>query len=327
MSERRQRDRGAVVYDFVHPDHRLGTEWPVLEQVHQRVVDALARRLRERFRVSLRGQPGAIRRFRFDEFAAGVDASSLVNEIGLGPEPGVVLFCIDGTLVPSLVDSWFGGTPVARGGRGAMDAAASDSLAEPTEPTEDTGRRAVVPVASLSSATERRAFGHVLDAVAAAVAEGWADITELGPRPGRATTSERLGRGGYGDVVVDCPLQLSFGEVTVDARLVYPVALLEPFAARLAEEDHRHPVRDPHFHESLGAGLMDCELEIRGVLAETRITIAQLLAMKAGDFIPLKDMQNVTFRTRHTPLFDARVGKTNGRVSASLSRWHLPRRS
>ena len=69
---------------------------------------------------------------------------------------------------------------------------------------------------------------------------------------------------------------------------------------------------------------MQCELDIRGVLSETRITLGKLLELKAGDFIPLRDVQTVSFKTQQMPLFDARVGNSNGRVSVSLSRWHLP---
>jgi len=69
---------------------------------------------------------------------------------------------------------------------------------------------------------------------------------------------------------------------------------------------------------------MNCEIDIRGVLSEMPITLRKLLELKSGDFIPLRDVQTVSFKTQSMPLFDARVGSTNGRVSASVSRWHLP---
>ena len=329
MSERQQQERSATVYDFVHPGHRLATEWPVLEQLHQRLVEGLARRLSERFRMRLEAYPEPTRRVRYEDFVADVPSGTLVNEITLAPEPGVLLFCLETAVVPALVDGWFGGTPIYRGEPPAVPGDAVVVEGEEGadgEGGEDELSESKPPPLVISSATERRALGHVLDAATAALGESWADIAELGPGVGRATTPERLARGGYGDIVVDCGLQLRIGQEIMSARLVYPVALLEPFAARLAKEDHTHPVEDDRFRRSLGEGLLECELEVRGVLAETRITLRDLMAMKPGDFIPLKDMQNVSFRTDNTPLFDARVGNTNGRVSASLSRWHLPRR-
>ena len=331
------------MYDFVHPGHRLATEWPVLGQLHQRLVEGFSRRLAERFRMRLEAYAEPTRRMRYEDFVADLPAGTVVNEIALAPEPGVLLFCLETAVVPALVDGWFGGTPIYRGeppalpeeeavviegeegeGDGVEDAGAkSDGEGEDDELS---ARDRSPPPLVIASATERRALGHVLDALTAALGESWADIAELGPSVGRATTPERLARGGYGDIVIDCGLQIRLGQEIMSARLVYPVALLEPFAAKLAREDHTHPVEDDRFRQSLGAGLMDCELEVRGVLAESRITLRDLMAMKPGDFIPLKDMQNVSFRTDNTPLFDARVGNTNGRVSASLSRWHLPRR-
>ena len=339
MSESQQRERSATVYDFVHPGHRLNTEWPVLGQLHQRLVEGFSRRLAERFRMRLEAYAEPTRRMRYEDFVADVPAGTVINEIALAAEPGVLLFCLEAATVPALVDGWFGGTPIYRGESPALakealegedaeasgdgEGASDDGEGESIEPSAE--ERSPPPLV-ISSATERRALGHVLDAVTAAIGESWADITELAPSVGRATTRERLARGGYGDVVIDCGLQIRLGQEIMSARLVYPVALLEPFAAKLAREDHTHPVEDDRFRQSLGAGLMDCEIEVRGVLAESRITLRDLMAMKPGDFIPLKDMQNVSFRTDNTPLFDARVGNTNGRVSASLSRWHLPKR-
>lgn len=295
-------EHGAKAYDFVHPDHRLAGDWPVLGSIHERFVDELAGRLGERFRIALDGEAGAIRRSRYADFCAELPGSTVVHELLLGSEPGAILLCLDAALVPALVDGWFGGTPGAR---------ALDANVEP----------------ALASATERRALGHVLDALGGALGESLASID--GPRPGtvRRTRTDQLARGGYGDVVVDCPFTLRPGDQPMACRVVYPLSVLEPFAERLTRENRSHPVHDAGFRDALGGGLLDCELEIRGVLAETRITLADLLALAPGDFIPLRDIENVSFRTRHTPLFDARVGKTNGRVSASLSRWHLPTRS
>ena len=291
--------RGAKAYDFVHPDHRLAGDWPVLGSIHQQFVDELARRLGERFRIPLEGRTDTVRRSRYVDFAADVPGGTVVHEILLGSAPGVALLCLDAGLVPALVDGWFGGTPRVREG---------DPDVEP----------------ALSSATERRALAHLLEAIGGALGESLAGID--GPKPGttRRTPTRHLARGGYGDVVVECPFTLAPGADALPCRLVYPLSVLEPHAERLARENHSHPVHESGFREALGGGLLDCELEIRGVLAETRVTLAELMALAPGDFIPLRDIENVSFLTRNTPLFDARVGKTNGRVSASLSRWHLP---
>ena len=239
MSERRQRERSATVYDFVHPGHRLATEWPVLGQLHQRLVEGFSRRLAERFRMRLEAYAEPTRRMRYEDFVADLPAGTVVNEIALAPEPGVLLFCLETAVVPALVDGWFGGTPIYRGeppalpeeeavviegeegeGDGVEDAGAkSDGEGEDDELS--TRDRSPPPLV-IASATERRALGHVLDALTAALGESWADIAELGPSVGRATTPERLARGGYGDVVIDCGLQIRLGQEIMSARLVYP---------------------------------------------------------------------------------------------------------
>ena len=66
---------------------------------------------------------------------------------------------------------------------------------------------------------------------------------------------------------------------------------------------------------------MNCEIDMHAVLAETKISLGEFLKLKSGDFIPLREIENVSFKSNSKPLFDAKVGKSNGQVSASFSRW------
>lgn len=357
----------AQVYDFVHPGHRLDADWPVLEMVHQRFVAVLSKRLSERFHLPLACDAAPTQRARYPEFVAALDGRDLVHEYSLGSLPGVALLSVDTAFVSALVDGWFGGTPgpqasppqadQPRTGQGVA-ADEQENAAGATPDDGDADRDAGSPGESaegvegdvvadanetaagvtlgeivshrppgMHSATERRALGYVLETVSATLAEAWSDIATFTPAVAQRTSVERLARGGYGDVMIACPFTLAPNGQRFEACLTFAAATLEPFGDALAREDHSHPVRDSGFREALGEELLGCELELQGVLAETRITLAELMAMKPGDFIPLRDVQNVSFQSQSMPLFDARVGKSNGRVSASLSRWHLPTRS
>lgn len=291
---------GPTAYDFAHPGHRLASDWPLLDLLHRQCASTFLARVGERFRLVARGAPMPSRRLRPDELAASLADDALLRELRLAPLPGVALLALDATLLPALVDAWFGGSGTS------LERAASAS-----------------PVLS---ATERRALAHLLDAFTVSLADAWRDLAALEPALGRETTPQRLAHGGWTDVAIDCGLALALGGDEHALRLLYPAAMLEPFAERLAREDRSEPVRDARFDEAMRQGLLECELEISGVLAETRVTLRELMRLKPGDFIPLRDVETVSFRTERLPLFDAAVGQSNGRVSASLSRWHLPER-
>ena len=99
----------ATIYDFIHPGHKLRTEWPVLELVNGRVGSAFAQKLSERLQVAIHGQAAASTRARYTDFVAGLASTMIVHEVSLGSLPGVAWFCIDASVVAAILDTYFGG--------------------------------------------------------------------------------------------------------------------------------------------------------------------------------------------------------------------------
>lgn len=289
--------REASAYDFVHPDHKLSPRWPILDLVHGTVATRFGQELASRLQFPVRAVSQPATHSRYNEFVESLKPTSLVHEIALHPLPGVLWLSIDASLVYALVDAYFGGT---------------GKLVEHDKPR-------------IMSGTERRVLTHILDAFSEALAAGWAQVIAATPTLVQFVATERLGRAARSQVVVSTELMLNWGNYETPVRLAYPYSMLEPVGAKLERDDHIQPAQDRAFSEAIGRELLGCELEVHGVLGETRMTLAQLLAMKPGDFIPLRDVQTVCFKSEDMPLFDARVGVSNGRVSASLSHWHLRR--
>jgi flagellar motor switch protein FliM len=286
----------ATIYDFVHPGHKLKTEWPVLELVNGRVGNAFAQHLSERLQVAIHAQAAASTRAKYTDFVSELAPTMIVHEISLGSLPGVAWFCIDASVVAAILDAYFGG----------------EGKLQPTE------------AARQLSPTEQRVMQHILDALLGGMRSGWSIVHELNPAVVQPIQVDRLAQASQGQVVVANAISLNFAQTEADCLLAYPYSTLEPISEHLQRDDRTEGKHDDHFSAAMRRGLMDCDLEIRGVLAESRITLGKLLELKPGDFIPLRDVQTVSFKTQHFPLFDARVGKSNGRVSASLSRWRLP---
>lgn len=289
--------REASTYDFVHPDHKLSPRWPILDLVNGATASRFAQALGTRLQFPLRGIGQPVTHARYSDFVENLKATSLVHEIALHPLPGVLWFCIDASVVYALVDAYFGG---------------SGRLVEQEKPR-------------IMSGTERRVLTHVLDSLTESLEAAWAQVIPAKPTLVQFIARERLGRAAHGQVVVFTDLMVSWGDYEAPVRLAYPYSMLEPVGAKLERDEHTQPAQDRAFSDAIGRELLECELEVHGVLGETRMTMGQLLAMKPGDFIPLRDVQTVCFKSEDMPLFDARVGVSNGRVSASLSHWHLRR--
>lgn len=286
----------ATAYDFVHPGHKLNKQWPVLDLVNARVATAFGSALSDCLQISLVGQSLQTTRSKYMDSVRTIGPTGIVHEISLSPLQGVVWFCIDTSVVSALVDSYFGGV------------ATITAVEKPRDLTR----------------TEKRVVQHVINAVLLGLTDGWSMVMKLNAAMIRPIDVSRLNNAAQEQVMVTSDLKLQLGELELPCQLVYPFETLKPISDQLEHESTTTSTQDLAFSEALQSELMQCELDIRGVLSETRITLGKLLELKAGDFIPLRDVQTVSFKTQQMPLFDARVGNSNGRVSASLSRWHLP---
>lgn len=284
----------AATYDFIHPEHQLRTKWPVLEQIHAQVVEAFARHLSDRLQATIGHAGSATRPRKCQELVEEIGASALVQEIALRPLNGVAWLCVDASVITALVDLYFGGSGVIQ---------STDVVRKPT-------------------VTELRVLQHVSDAMLRALIDAWSSVQALQPEIGGLVDTGKLSKAGNGMVVIDADLLISLPSGEASCRLIYPYSQLEPLGSRLVHGTPSQDHPDARFSAAMRRELMTCDIELHGVMAQSRMSVRQLLDLKVGDFIPLRDVETVSFRAQQIPLFDAQVGKSNGRVSASFSRWH-----
>lgn len=291
-----QTHNSPTTYDFAHPGHKLNKQWPVLDLVNARVAAAFGTALTEKLQIALPGFALQTTRSKYADCLNAMGRGCMVHELSISPLQGVIWFCMDTSVVSALVGRYFGGPTVV----------------EPMEHPRELSR------------TELRVMRHVIDAILEGITSGWSMVTPVNATLIRPIDMDRLVNAAIEQVMVSCEMKLQIDDVELPCQLVYPFESLKPFSQRLEHEALQTSPQDVEFSKALQKELMRCELDIRGVLSETSITLGTLLELKEGDFIPLRDVQTVSFKTQQMPLFDARVGKSNGRVSASLSRWHLP---
>lgn len=286
----------ATAYDFVQPGHKLNTQWPVLDLISERIATDLGDLLSERLQINMRASAEPTIRGTHSQCVKSLGETGTVHEITVSPLSGGVWFCMDISVISAVVNSYFGGS------------AELTPLEEP---------RAL-------SRTENRVMQHVLDAVVSAINSGWSSLLPMNAAFEKQRDIGRLANSALEVVMVTSKIVLRVGEIDLPCEIVYPYETLNPINEQLQKERSAQVRHDEQFSTNMQRELLNCELEIRGVLAESNITLGTLLELKSGDFIALRDIQTVSFKTQNMPLFDAQVGNSNGRVSASVSRWHLP---
>ncbi len=289
--------REAVAYDFVHPGHKLNSQWPVLDLISERIANELGAALTERLQIPIRGSAQVTTRSKYSQCVLTLGKTGTVHEISLLPLTGEAWFCMDISVVSSIVNSYFGGTA---------------ELVPVEQPRK-------------LSRTESRVLQHITEATVRAITAGWSTISSVNTLLVGQVDVERLANVAQEQIMVTSSMTLSVGDVDLPCQVVYPYEMLSPISSQLQKEKTTPVVKqDEQFGRAMQRELLNCELEIRGVLAESHITLGKLLELKSGDFIALRDVQTVSFLTQNMPLFDARVGNSKGKVSASVSRWHLP---
>ncbi len=286
----------AIAYDFVHPGHKLNTQWPVLDLISERIANEMGVALAERLQIPIRGSAQVTTRSKYSQCVLALGKTGTVHEISLLPLSGEAWFCMDISVVSSIVNSYFGGT------------------AE------------LVPIeeARKLSRTELRVLQHITEATVRAITTGWSMISNVNTSIVGGVDVERLANVAQEQIMVTSIMTMSVGDVDLPCQVVYPYEMLSPISSQLQKEKTAPVKQDEQFGKAMQRELLNCELEIRGVLAESHITLGKLLELKPGDFIALRDVQTVSFLTQNMPLFDAHVGNSKGKVSASVSRWHLP---
>ncbi|MGK0281781.1 MAG: flagellar motor switch protein FliM [Patiriisocius sp.] len=289
--------KSATIYDFANPSHKLNTGWPILDLVNGRVATEFGSLLSHKLQVALQCQRLSTQSTRFSDCVAGLGSTCVVFELVLEPLKGTVWFCMDISVIATIVDAYFGG----------------DAVLIPEEESRDLSR------------TEQRVVHHVLDALMSSLSTGWAPVMPIRAKSVGSIDVARLTSRSSDQIMVVGELLLLAGSTELPCQIIYPHESLEPFEAKLKRQEAT-PIapQDQQFSADMQGQLMHCEIDIRGVLSEMPITLGKLLELKPGDFIPLRDVQTVSFKTQNIPLFDASVGNSNGRVSASVSRWHLP---
>ena len=288
--------QSAEVYNFVHPGHKLNKSWPVLDLVNLGVASSFGSKLADKLQVRLKGDAISTRRAKFSECVNSLGKTCIIHEISMSPLPSVAWFCMDVSVISAIVESYFGG----------------EGLVHP------------VAEARVLSNTELRVMQHVINSLLVGLTKGWSMLININPAMVRPIDVGRLANSAREPIMVTSEMMLTLKNVELPCSLIYPFEMLEPMSEQLLHEIMNNHTHDDEFSSAMRRELMNCELDVRGVLSETKITLGKLLELKPGDFIPLRDVQNVSFKIDNMPLFDAQVGVSNGRVSASLSRWHVP---
>ncbi len=280
-----------VPYDFAYPPYKLKAHLPLLEVVNERFMRALAAELSRQYHQDVQVSLLGFEASKFHDYSHSLPDVMSLNRIQVEPLPGTGLMCLDAPLVFFLVDSFFGGTG--------------------QQPDLD-GKSDFTP-------TEQRLIERTLDSAFHAMQQAWETVHPVRPRFVRPEINRQITSPANPSEVLlvsrfRVQLRLGGGEFHV----VLPYSMLEPIRHELSAALDAPRDGDQAWETAFREAAFDAPLELRGVLAETEVSLAELLRLQPGDFIPLGQGHRAQFFADDIPVFEAVIGHSNGMISAKL---------
>lgn len=282
---------GITKYDFAHPAHKLNTKLPMLAVINDRIATSLAPALSillhqpvdvviEEFSVS-----------KFHEYTRSLPSSVSISRIKLHPLPASSIVALEGSLVFTIVDCFFGG-----GGQ---------------DPQKNL-RRHFTP-------TEQRIIERVIATTLETIGEAWQPTFPVRPEYVRSELSTEItSPANPSEVILVSKFKIALNNGSGELHIAMPYASIDPARPELTAALDRPDDDASDWSQRFTDMVIDAPLELRGIIAETELTLGDLLNLKEGDFIPLGKGNRARFLAENIPLFEGSIGASNGMISVQL---------
>jgi flagellar motor switch protein FliM len=280
-------DRAVVqTYDFTTQTRIVRGRMPTLEMINERfarlmrlAIFGLVRRSPE---ISVIG----ISTPKYAEYVPGLSVPTSLNLIRFNPLSGTSLMIFEAKLVFALIDCYFGGT----------------------------GRYAKIEGRDFTS-TETQMIEMLMELVVNATQEAWDPVMpakvelinrEMNPNLANICSPT--------EIVVVSRFRIEIDGVGGEIHITFPYTTLEPLKDTLrAGMQSDRAIREELWSQVLRNELEESEVDLAASLGSARVSLGQLLDMRAGDVLPIEFDGRATVAADGVPLFRGELGQQRGK--------------
>ena len=285
-SDKHLLDGEARPYDLASNERIVRGRMPTLEMINDRFARFLRTTIFNLLRRSAEISVSGVQTLKFSQYVHTLFVPTSLNLVRVRPLRGTALVVFDPRLVFTLVDNFFGGD-----GRFYTKIEGRDF-----------------------TPTERRVIQMLLTQVLKDLREAWAMVanlefeyqnSEMNPQFANIVSPT--------EVVVVNSFHIELEGGGGDIHLTVPYAMIEPLRELLAagmQSDRKE--QDDRWPNSLRNEVKGAEVEVEATLAETEITLGELVRLKPGDVIPIDLPKTVTARVDGVPVFAGQFGVSRG---------------
>ncbi|HET7774445.1 MAG TPA: flagellar motor switch protein FliM [Burkholderiaceae bacterium] len=280
-------DAGGVrVYDLASQERIVRGRMPTMEIINER----FARNLRIGIFNFLRRSPeisiGPVKVQKYSAFLRNIVVPNNINIMHVRPLRGSGLIICDPTLVFTVIDCLFGGSGTIH--------------------TRIEGRD--------FSPTEQRIIQRLLEVITEEYGKAWSRIYPLTLEYQRSEMHTQFANiATPSEIVVSCAFTVEIGESSGDIHFCIPYSTLEPIRDILyssLQGDSQET--DTRWVRLLTKQIQSADVVMRAELAQSSITVGELIALKPGDFIEMDIPEQIEIKVDGVPVFGGRYGTVNG---------------
>lgn len=282
--------------------YNLGTQerivrgrMPTLELVNERFARYLRIGMFNYMHRNAEISVGPIRVQKYSEFIRNLVVPTNLNLVIAKPLRGTALFVFDPNLVFLVVDNMFGGD-----GRFHTRVEGRDF-----------------------TATEQRIIQGLLNVVFTEYSKSWKPVHEITFEYIRSEMNSQFANiATPSEIVVSTTFTLEFGGATADMHICFPYSMLEPIRDLLYSTMQSDQLStDKRWIGTLRKQLQSAEVEIVAQLGSGRISLREILKLKAGDVIPLSIPSKIEVQVDNVPLMECTYGQQNGQYALKVERF------
>jgi flagellar motor switch protein FliM len=289
-------DQGGVrPYDIGRQERIVRGRMPTLELINERFARYLRIGLFNYMHRNCEISVGPIRVQKYSEFVRNLVVPTNLNLVYIKPLRGSALFVLDPNLVFLVIDNMFGGD-----GRFHTRVEGRDF-----------------------TPTEQRIIQGLLQTVFTEYEKSWKPIFPVSFEYQRSEMNTQFANiATPSEIVVAFTFSIEFSGAASDMHVCMPYSMIEPIRDTLYSSLHSEQISsDKRWSSMLQGQLKSAKVELVVPLGRACVTLADVMAMKVGDIIPLDIDEEVSAQVLGVPVLAAGYGVRDGQYALKVDRF------
>jgi len=276
----------AVAYDLSSQDRIISGRLPVLDKINRRFIRYLQGGLEHMLQRSVDISADELETVRVSDYIHSLGVPTSLNHILTDSLPGECLFAFDPELVSSIVDIYFGGD----------------------------GKTTKKAEINKFTPTELRITRLVINRILSDLKDAWEPVLGVNFKYKKSESNPQFSCiANSKEMMIISGFHVEFGECGGEFHIGLPVSMVEPIRGLLEGGRQKSMLETEQvWLQNLEKNLGGVSVELHGTIADTELSLRDVLNLQAGDVVPVEMPGVVTLHAQDVPIFSGRFGVHGG---------------